>query len=78
MSIGLLHPGEMGAAVGAALRSGGQMVLWASAGRSAATAKRADEAGLEDAGSIEDLASQCDVIVNCQPTSDLRPSGGFS
>ena len=44
MRIGLVHPGEMGAAVGAALRTGGHEVLWASAGRSAATAARARDA----------------------------------
>ena len=33
MTIGLLHPGEMGAALGRALRGGAQTVVWASAGR---------------------------------------------
>ena len=35
--VGLLHPGEMGAAVGLALQSNGHEVLWASEGRSDAT-----------------------------------------
>ena len=34
MRIGLLHPGEMGSAIGAALRGNGHEVLWASQGRS--------------------------------------------
>ncbi len=38
MRVGLLFPGDMGAAVGAAVKD---EVLWASAGRSEATAKRA-------------------------------------
>jgi 3-hydroxyisobutyrate dehydrogenase-like beta-hydroxyacid dehydrogenase len=63
MTIGLLHPGEMGAAVGAALRSSGQTVLWASIGRGAATSARAAGAGLEDAGSIEELARRSEVIL---------------
>ena len=54
-TIGLLHPGEMGSMVGAAVRSGGSRVLWAGEGRSAATRKRATDAGLEDAGSLAAL-----------------------
>lgn len=49
----ILHPGEMGAAVGRCARAGGARVLWASAGRSEATMKRAAAAGLEDAGTLE-------------------------
>src|SRR5436189_273495 len=36
-TVGLLHPGDMGSAVGATLLAGGARVLWASEGRSAAT-----------------------------------------
>ena len=43
VTIGLLHPGEMGATLGGALRAAGQTVVWASAERSAATTKRAHE-----------------------------------
>src|SRR3990172_10486988 len=50
--IGLLHPGEMGSAVGATLVSGGSRVLWASEGRGARTRQRAEEIGLEDAGTL--------------------------
>ena len=67
MTIGLVHPGEMGAAVGAALRSGGHTVLWASDGRSAATAGRAKEAGLEDVGTVEELGRRSDVILSLCP-----------
>jgi predicted dinucleotide-binding enzyme len=49
-SIGILHPGEMGAAVGAALRTAGHDVVWAAGGRSDATAERAEAAGLRDVG----------------------------
>ena len=41
MIVGLLHPGEMGAAIGDALRERGHDVLWASEGRSDATRARA-------------------------------------
>ena len=43
--VGLLHPGEMGAAIGAVLRQRGIEVLWASEGRSEATKARAGAAG---------------------------------
>ena len=39
--VGLLHPGEMGSAVGAALRANGHDVVWASSGRSDETTRRA-------------------------------------
>src|SRR6185436_13154307 len=52
-TVGLLHPGEMGAAVGAVLRRQGVRVVWASDGRSEETRARAEDAGLEDVGSLE-------------------------
>jgi hypothetical protein len=59
----------MGAAVGAALRAAGQTVVWASTGRSAATAKRAEEADLEDVGTLEELGRRSDVVVALCPPS---------
>ena len=52
MRIGILHPGEMGASVGAALGSAGTRVGWASAGRSDASRRRAGEAGVPTTNSI--------------------------
>jgi len=66
-TIGLLNPGEMGSMVGAAVRSGGSRVLWAGEGRSAATRKRASEAGLEDVGSVAALVRASDVILSVCP-----------
>jgi 3-hydroxyisobutyrate dehydrogenase-like beta-hydroxyacid dehydrogenase len=72
-TIGVLHPGEMGAAVAAALRVGGHDVAWASSGRSAATAARAAEAGLRDVGSVEAMADFCDIAISvCPPHSAAR------
>jgi 3-hydroxyisobutyrate dehydrogenase-like beta-hydroxyacid dehydrogenase len=65
--VGLLHPGEMGASVAAALRSRGETVLWASSGRSAATAERAERAGLEDAGDLAALCERCEVLLSVCP-----------
>jgi 3-hydroxyisobutyrate dehydrogenase-like beta-hydroxyacid dehydrogenase len=72
MNIGLLHPGEMGAAVGGCLAGAGHTVLWASAGRSPATAARAAAAGLTDAGTVPEVASRADVILSiCPPHAAL-------
>ena len=46
VTIGLLHPGEMGAAVGQCLAAAGHQVLWTDQGRSPATRERAEAAGL--------------------------------
>jgi 3-hydroxyisobutyrate dehydrogenase-like beta-hydroxyacid dehydrogenase len=70
--IGLLHPGEMGAAVGRCLTGAGHQVLWAAEGRSPATAQRATAAGLTDAGTVADLARRAEVIVSvCPPHAAL-------
>jgi 3-hydroxyisobutyrate dehydrogenase-like beta-hydroxyacid dehydrogenase len=78
-TIGLLHPGEMGAAIGAVLRGRGQRVVWASEERSADTRKRADEAGLEDAGSVEELVRRSEVILSvCPPHAALEVAGSVA
>ena len=53
--IGVLHPGEMGAAVAACLSRPGLTVLWASAGRGADSAARA-AAGMRDAGTAGEIS----------------------
>src|SRR4051794_8881495 len=80
MVVGLLHPGEMGSAVGAQL--GSHEVLWASAGRSAATAGRARRAGLRDAGGLAEVIRRSEVILSiCPPHGALelaRAVAGFT
>jgi len=64
----ILHPGEMGAAIGARLRVKGLRVLWVSAGRGAATLDRAKQADLEDAGTLrEALGTSAVVLSVCPP-----------
>jgi 3-hydroxyisobutyrate dehydrogenase-like beta-hydroxyacid dehydrogenase len=79
-TIGLLHPGEMGAAVGRCLVAAGHRVLWAPEGRSAATRERAAAAGLEECGWAE-MSARSDVIVSvCPPGAALdvaRAVAGF-
>ncbi len=65
MIVGLLHPGAMGSAVGDVLRARGHDVIWASAGRSAATRRRA--AAFRDVGSLEALAAEARMILSVCP-----------
>ncbi|MDX6565099.1 MAG: hypothetical protein QOE10_761, partial [Gaiellales bacterium] len=71
MIVGLLHPGEMGSAVGRVLQSNGHEVVWASAGRSDATRERAQ--AFRDAGTARELAAQVEVILSvCPPHAALE------
>src|SRR5215470_14376677 len=65
--VGLLHPGDMGAAVGRCLTSRGHTVLWASEGRSTATTDRAKAAGLDDAGTVAVVARDAEMIISVCP-----------
>lgn len=67
MAVGLLHPGEMGAAVGATLVAGGARVRWASEGRGRATLARAEEIGLEDARTLDGVVRTARVILSVVP-----------
>ena len=70
--IGVLHPGEMGAALGARLRACGHSPAWAGDGRSDATRARAGAAGLRDAGALDALLASCDVVLSvCPPHAAL-------
>lgn len=66
-TIGLLHPGEMGASLGAALRVNATRVLWAGEGRSAQSRERAEQAGLVDGGTLAQVVAQCPAIVSICP-----------
>jgi 3-hydroxyisobutyrate dehydrogenase-like beta-hydroxyacid dehydrogenase len=66
-TIGILHPGEMGAAVGACARKGGARVLWASAGRGPSTQARAESAGLEDVRTLRAALEASEVLLSVCP-----------
>lgn len=67
---GFLHPGAMGASLAATCRG---KRLWASTGRSTLSVRRAETAGLIDAGSLAALVEQCDVIVSvCPPAAAVE------
>ena len=82
-TVGLLHPGDMGAAVGQCLAAAGHRVLWVPEGRSPASAARAEAAGLTAvaSGGLAELVREADVIVSvCPPHAALdlaRQVAGF-
>jgi 3-hydroxyisobutyrate dehydrogenase-like beta-hydroxyacid dehydrogenase len=70
-TVGLLHPGEMGAAVGGCLVSVGHDVLWDPARRSRATTGRALAAELTGVG-FDQLIGKSSVILSiCPPHAAL-------
>ena len=71
VTIGLLHPGEMGAAVGKCLADAGHRVLWVPEGRGAATKERAEAAGLIGVA-LAEIVTRSDVIVSvCPPHAEI-------
>src|ERR1700760_2989590 len=70
-TVGLLHPGEMGAAVGGCLVSVGHEVLWDPAGRSRASTGRALAAGLTGV-SFSRLVGRAQVILSICPPHAAR------
>ena len=73
MRILLLHPGEMGASIGAALVGSGNAVTWVAQGRSAATARRADEAGMRAVDTLAEAVVDADAAISvCPPGAALE------
>jgi 3-hydroxyisobutyrate dehydrogenase-like beta-hydroxyacid dehydrogenase len=69
VTVGLLHPGSMGAAFGAQLRARGHVVLWCPDGRSDATRSRAEGAGLQPVA-LAELAARSEVLLSlCPPAA---------
>ena len=74
--VGVLHPGAMGAALGSALKPVAGAVIWAAAGRSQSTSKRAELADLVGVPDIAALARRADVIVSICPPHAARDVAG--
>lgn len=71
-SVGVVHPGEMGAALARATQATGAEVSWVTAGRSPATSARAEALGLRAAGSLAEMAAHADLLVSiCPPEAAL-------
>ena len=72
-TIALVHPGEMGAAIGAGLVSRGYHAVWASAGRGASTRRRAEDCGLEDVDTLARAAQAADIVFSvCPPHAAME------
>ncbi|HVH22212.1 MAG TPA: DUF1932 domain-containing protein [Pseudonocardia sp.] len=74
--VGVLHPGAMGAAVGSALKPTAGVVVWAAAGRSITTSKRAELADLVSVPDVGELARRADVILSVCPPDAARAVAG--
>jgi 3-hydroxyisobutyrate dehydrogenase-like beta-hydroxyacid dehydrogenase len=69
VTVGLLHPGSMGAACGAQLRARGHTVLWCPEGRSGVTGLRAEDADLQPVTLVE-LVARSEVLLSlCPPVA---------
>lgn len=66
-TVALLHPGNMGATIGAAAATSGARVIWASEQRSKVTQERARQAGLVDVESLANAVMQSDIVLSVCP-----------
>jgi 3-hydroxyisobutyrate dehydrogenase-like beta-hydroxyacid dehydrogenase len=66
-TIALLHPGNMGATIGAAAATSGARVLWVSHQRSRATRERAREAKITEVETLADALRASDLVLSVCP-----------
>ena len=67
LTLGILHPGEMGISLAASACNSGSEVLWASEGRSEKTRMRAGDHGLKDVLTLQTLCDESMVIISVCP-----------
>ena len=72
-AVGILSPGDMGAAIGRMLRDRGLDVVTCLAGRSELTRLRAREAGFRDAPSLDALVSEVDLLLSVLVPAEALP-----
>jgi 3-hydroxyisobutyrate dehydrogenase-like beta-hydroxyacid dehydrogenase len=70
ITLAIIAPGEMGAAVGRRLASHGARVLTSLAGRSATSRVRAERAGLVACDSDEELVAEAELILSIVPPGE--------
>ncbi|WP_328743591.1 DUF1932 domain-containing protein (plasmid) [Streptomyces caniferus] len=69
-TVGILHPGSMGAAVAACAVANAAEVLWCAAGRSTASAARAEQFGLTPVPTLRELLDRSDIVISlCPPAA---------
>jgi len=72
-TVALLHPGNMGATIGAAAATSGARVIWVSHQRSKATQERAKQAGLIDVENLSNAVRASDIVLSvCPPHAALE------
>lgn len=73
ISIGILHPGEMGISLAASAKNTGLDVYWCSAGRSKTTRKRAKSLGIKSMATLQELSNSCDILISvCPPHAAIE------
>ncbi|WP_148589948.1 NAD(P)-dependent oxidoreductase [Streptomyces sp. WAC01526] len=68
-TVGILHPGSMGAAVAACAAVNAAEVLWCEAGRSPASVARAEQAGLMPVPTLRELLDRSDIVISLCPSA---------
>ncbi|WP_062010281.1 NAD(P)-dependent oxidoreductase [Streptomyces hygroscopicus] len=69
-TVGILHPGSMGAAVAACAATNAAEILWCAAGRSPASAARATQFGLTPVATLSELLDRSDIVISlCPPAA---------
>ena len=71
-TVGIVSPGAMGSAVGAAYRAGGARVVGTLAGRSERTRSLAAQAGLELLDDVDALVAAADLVLSIAPPDQAR------
>ncbi|MCZ1012654.1 DUF1932 domain-containing protein [Streptomyces lydicus] len=74
-TVGILHPGSMGAAV-AACAAVNADVLWCEAGRSTASAARAEKFGLTPVPTLRELLDRSDIVISLCPPAAAEDLAG--
>ncbi|MGW1534471.1 DUF1932 domain-containing protein [Streptomyces aureus] len=69
-TVGILHPGSMGAAVAACAATNAAETLWCEAGRSTASVERAARFGLTPVATLAELLDRSDIVISlCPPAA---------
>ena len=76
-TVGVLHPGQMGASIAASARKGGCRVLWASEGRSRQTRERAETQGLIDVLTPARLCAEAEIVFSVCPPHAAEDVAGL-
>jgi 3-hydroxyisobutyrate dehydrogenase-like beta-hydroxyacid dehydrogenase len=69
-TVGILHPGSMGAAIAACAATNAAAVVWCSTGRSAASTTRAEQFALTSVATLSELLDRSDIVISlCPPAA---------